>query len=573
MSGRTVLKRKNFTIEEKLDAVDRVRKGVRQTDVAKDLNVNESTLRGWLQSESKLREFISDIDTGKGLKRKRARQSANPELDRCMKQWIDQTNDAGIPISGPIAQAQALKFNMELDGSESFKASCGYLNRFRDRHEIKHIKLYGESRSADEQGAIDFIPELKDFLEQGNYQHEQIYNCDETGLWIKGTPKTTLCFKPNANSMSGFKQIKDRLTILLCVNKTGNHKLMPLVLGKFQNPRCFHHINRANLPVLYDHSRNAWMTREIFSRWFHGSFVPAVRKHLRSIKMEQKALLLMDNCPGHPAVDELVSKDGKIRVKLLPKNTTSKIQPLDQGIIENCKRNYRHEMIKEALLYRSVKETTTVTDYLKQLNIKGVIDLIHIAWTAIPSKSIANCWDKALGAAFTNDRISNDDDEPAGDSESDSESFYGFDDQETEPNRDDQVNSLLELCKECGIDTTAEAVQEWINVDTDWPTHEILNDDEIIERARKGQVNESPDCDETEHDEDDNYGTGIATEDRYTSHSTALESITNLISWAEENKMSADTYVYLLRLRGNIRQAQLSHMKQQKLTSYFSVPK
>ena len=47
-----------------------------------------------------------------------------------------------------------------------------------------------------------------------------------------------------------------------------------------------------------------------------------------------KALLLMDNAPAHP--DKLISKDGQIKVKFLPTNTTSLIQPVDQEIIESA---------------------------------------------------------------------------------------------------------------------------------------------------------------------------------------------------------------------------------------------
>jgi len=58
-----------------------------------------------------------------------------------------------------------------------------------------------------------------------------------------------------------------------------------------------------------------------------------VRRRLRKQGMEEKALLLLDNCPAHLPAETLRSKDGKIRVAYLPKNTTSKIQPMDQGVI------------------------------------------------------------------------------------------------------------------------------------------------------------------------------------------------------------------------------------------------
>ncbi|MGH0160053.1 UNVERIFIED_CONTAM: hypothetical protein FKN15_038480 [Acipenser sinensis] len=45
-------------VEEKLQAIDRVKSGAKQVDVAHDLKVGESTVRGWMKDEEKLRAFI-----------------------------------------------------------------------------------------------------------------------------------------------------------------------------------------------------------------------------------------------------------------------------------------------------------------------------------------------------------------------------------------------------------------------------------------------------------------------------------------------------------------------------------
>ena len=134
--------------------------------------------------------------------------------------------------------------------------------------------------------------------------------------------------------------------MLVCVNKTGTHKLKPLCIGKSAKPRCFHHVNMETMPLAYTASGNAWMTAAIFTEWFKKSFVPSVRRHLRECRMEEKALLLFDNCRVHPPAGMLRSADRNITVMYMPPNTTSVIQPLDQGIIAAFKRRYRQELIK-----------------------------------------------------------------------------------------------------------------------------------------------------------------------------------------------------------------------------------
>jgi hypothetical protein len=71
-------------------------------------------------------------------------------------------------------------------------------------------------------------------------------------------------------------------------------------------------------------------------------------------------LLLLDHCPAHPSADLLISKDGKIKVMFLPKNTAALIQPMDQGIIRACKVYYHSE-----LLGGVVNSELQVTEFLK----------------------------------------------------------------------------------------------------------------------------------------------------------------------------------------------------------------
>ena len=66
--------------------------------------------------------------------------------------------------------------------------------------------------------------------------------------------------------LAGHKKNKERLTIALCANADGSHKLNPLVIGKFAKPRCFN-INISNLSVMYHNNKKAWMLTTIFQKW------------------------------------------------------------------------------------------------------------------------------------------------------------------------------------------------------------------------------------------------------------------------------------------------------------------
>ena len=79
------------------------------------------------------------------------------------------------------------------------------------------------------------------------YESDIIYNADETGLFYRLLPDKTLEFK--SKICHGGKQSKERLTVMVCANMTGTHKLPLLVIGKSVKPCCFKNVK--SLPSFF----------------------------------------------------------------------------------------------------------------------------------------------------------------------------------------------------------------------------------------------------------------------------------------------------------------------------------
>jgi len=69
-----------------------------------------------------------------------------------------------------------------------------------------------------------------------------------------------------------------------------------------------------------------------------GSGLPLKQPKANLQKEGRHILLLIDNAPGH-VVDEEERALSNVKVEFLPPNTTSKIQPMDAGIIAAFKRH------------------------------------------------------------------------------------------------------------------------------------------------------------------------------------------------------------------------------------------
>ena len=126
--------------------------------------------------------------------------------------------------------------------------------------------------------------------------------------------------------------MKQRVTVALIANACGDKKAA-IVIWKSAKPRFFKSIKIDNLPVQYYSQPNAWMTPDILESVL-SKFNRRLRSHGWSL------VLLMDNACCHPE-ERLTDCFSNTRILFLPPNTTSKLQPLDLGIIQNFKVHYR----------------------------------------------------------------------------------------------------------------------------------------------------------------------------------------------------------------------------------------
>lgn len=97
----------------------------------------------------------------------------------------------------------------------------------------------------------------------------------------------------------------------------------------------------------------------------------------------------MDNAPSHPPDVEF----SNVTVRFFPPNTTSHLQPLDQGVIRCFKAHYRRYVLEHLL--RFIDEVQSTDDIVKRLTVLDAIGWIDMAWSKVSSTCIGNCFSKA----------------------------------------------------------------------------------------------------------------------------------------------------------------------------------
>jgi hypothetical protein len=69
-------------------------------------------------------------------------------VDQALLEWFKVQRNGGFPINSPILKVQAEKFAKQL-GHENFTCNNGWLDSFKNRHNIVYARVSGEAISVD----------------------------------------------------------------------------------------------------------------------------------------------------------------------------------------------------------------------------------------------------------------------------------------------------------------------------------------------------------------------------------------------------------------------------------------
>ena len=527
-----------LTLKQKQEIVAKIDAGMPKVKIAQDYNIGQSTVTDIYKNKEKTAKFIKYIDN-KSITDKRSivREAYNVDLDRALIMWFNQERSKGTPVTGDMILEEAVllheNFEKDLESEKKtiFNPSTGFLNAFKNRHGIRSLTVQGEKLSADFSSVESFFEKFHKILNEGGYTPDQIYNCDETGLYWKALPRRTMQSMKERRA-DGFKISKERVSLLLCSNASGSHSLRPLVIGKYRNPRCFKTI-RSSLPVNYQNNSSSWMTREIFFEWFHSDFKPSVLRNLSQLNLPHKALLILDNAPVHFIYETDI--DNEIRVLLLPPNTTSLIQPMDQGVIQCFKMNYRKKFMRNILATYDDKKDS-ILDRLQAFTLKECIFLISETWNKVSKSALANAWNKF-------------------------EINYGLSIESNTLAPSDELTDDLKLVLQ--LDNSE--IDEYMNIDSSDQGFEFLTRSEIVNLIKL--ENEK----QTEENEEMVKINDIRQDSISVSHREAIQAIQTIITYSEDKDcLNDETIKFFLSVREIIENAMFSELKQKSIMNFLT---
>ena len=132
------------------------------------------------------------------------------------------------------------------------------------------------------------------------------------------------------------------MTAAFFVSTDGGKVDKPIVICKSKKPRCFKRTNAASKLKQVSYFADAKL-------WIQIDIIEKVLEKLNCIMKlgNRNVLLFLNNAPVHP--ENLVGKCSNIKILFLPKNTTSRLLPLDAGIIKNFKVKYQKKLLRHVI--------------------------------------------------------------------------------------------------------------------------------------------------------------------------------------------------------------------------------
>lgn len=333
-----------------------------------------------VNKKRELGDTCCDVNGGVVSKRKYSAHLKFADIDAAMLQWVLEMNAQKAPLSDSAIQAKAKQLAQVL-GTTDFKASNGWLYKFKERHGFAIAKGNAKEERNDEYADVGIGA-----YGLGNYHHalldhdpSHVYSCSEASILYKRLPFQDC--DANQDSLSP----DERFTVLLCCNASGTHKIKPLLINSQKATREVHDFSK--LPVTYAWQRSSFMTSNIFQQWLW-EFEKQV---------EHNSVLILDTCPAHVSVQS-------DRVKLLYiQSSLRELQPLYGGVLNTFKCRYRSDLVAHCSSHPG-----------REISLPDAALILGEAWHHVGQETIIHSWVKSqlLQGRMCAGRIQNRDADP-----------------------------------------------------------------------------------------------------------------------------------------------------------------
>lgn len=355
--------RKLLTLQQKLDVIRRMKEGEKAKSLAAEYDIARTTVWQFRNQESQITDFISKIpenSDGQATNRSSMRRPRVESVEKELRVWMATEQANGNVVNNRELRKMARTIHQQLSGkadddddARAFKASSGWLRRFKRRNGIQVPKPFRMptpkvETPEDVQVHLDLV---RKFVGKNGIDAERVYTVDKMRLHWRALP---LKSSPASD---------DFVEVLLCINSTGTHRLRLALIGHGggngsggedeaaeQSAMPFRRYCAQKVDVTLD--------ADSFAEWFRNEFVPAVSTSPHRCP----TLLLVNAFSSNVGLHStLQTDDSAVRCVVLSSAAAFVTQPVNLALVKALGCNYRKSLVPTVIANRRLLENPKLT--------------------------------------------------------------------------------------------------------------------------------------------------------------------------------------------------------------------
>ena len=360
MTSKRPSKYTQLSVKAKLDIIALVNPLKSIRSVARDCNVSEASIRGWIINTDKLRAMIKDLSVkiacrkrlfGGGLKAKFS------NLEAQLIQYIEDRNKKGLCVKDRYIIANAIRIKNEIlslimslnldeeiiqlkNDLENFKASTNWCYRFKQRYNLVSRRQTSTRKLPENfnEIAIDFIGDIQETIKKHNVSPINIINLDQVPRYFEHEPTSTLIKKGSRDVfLRKASTSHRRFTYTPSINANGDFENNHLLFSKLKNKPTVADGFSVSVNV------SGMWNEEILKHYY----TDVILKRPRTSLLKQSVILIMDSYPVHEKVAKEIKQKYEdkynIFIRLIPACMTGLLQPLDVAVNRSFQTFYNRE--------------------------------------------------------------------------------------------------------------------------------------------------------------------------------------------------------------------------------------
>jgi hypothetical protein len=146
-----------------------------QEELATLYKIKQNTVSDILKKKEK---WLSVNPDSEESNKQREKSTRFPQVEEALSLWTTNALAADLIINTDILREKAKFFAQQFEVN-NFTASNGWINGFKERHNLKQYVKWGEAKSA----PLETLEEEREILREiiKDYDLNDVFNCDETG--------------------------------------------------------------------------------------------------------------------------------------------------------------------------------------------------------------------------------------------------------------------------------------------------------------------------------------------------------------------------------------------------------